>query len=171
MASLPFSSWRWPHLSLRQVVIDKVVVHHTLNTLTVIGIGLAVFMVFTAAMTWVRQYLILHTGNRIDAVLGLQVFEHLFRLPAALLRAPAHGCTCGTTSTASKPGVLREILVGDGQEVKAGQVLLRMDTEVTDADQTTVETDSDCFRRLQLRRIESELAGVPFTARSGDARI
>jgi subfamily B ATP-binding cassette protein HlyB/CyaB len=64
-----------------QVVIDKVVVHHTLNTLTVIGIGLAVFMVFTAAMTWVRQYLILHTGNRIDAVLGLRVFEHLFRLP------------------------------------------------------------------------------------------
>ncbi|MFN0038442.1 MAG: peptidase domain-containing ABC transporter [Burkholderiales bacterium] len=64
-----------------QVVIDKVVVHHTLNTLTVIGIGLAVFMVFTAAMTWVRQYLILHTGNRIDAALGVQVFEHLFRLP------------------------------------------------------------------------------------------
>ncbi|HEX4986738.1 MAG TPA: peptidase domain-containing ABC transporter [Burkholderiales bacterium] len=64
-----------------QVVIDKVVVHHTLNTLAVIGIGLAVFMVFTAAMTWVRQYLILHTGNRIDAVLGLRVFEHLFRLP------------------------------------------------------------------------------------------
>ncbi|HEX7955220.1 MAG TPA: ABC transporter transmembrane domain-containing protein, partial [Burkholderiales bacterium] len=64
-----------------QVVIDKVVVHHTLNTLTVIGIGLAVFMVFSAAMTWVRQYLILHTGNRIDVVLGLQVFEHLFRLP------------------------------------------------------------------------------------------
>ena len=64
-----------------QVVIDKVVVHHTLNTLVVIGIGLAVFMVFSAAMTWVRQYLILHTGNRIDAVLGLQVFDHLFRLP------------------------------------------------------------------------------------------
>ena len=64
-----------------QVVIDKVVVHHTLNTLTVIGMGLAVFMVFSAAMTWVRQYLILHTGNRIDAVLGLKVFEHLLRLP------------------------------------------------------------------------------------------
>jgi subfamily B ATP-binding cassette protein HlyB/CyaB len=64
-----------------QVVIDKVIVHHTLNTLTVIGIGLTVFMVFTAAMTWVRQYLILHTGNRIDAVVSLRVFEHLFRLP------------------------------------------------------------------------------------------
>jgi subfamily B ATP-binding cassette protein HlyB/CyaB len=32
-------------------------------------------------MSWVRQYLVLHTGNRIDAVLGSQVFEHLFRLP------------------------------------------------------------------------------------------
>ncbi|MEX0958668.1 MAG: peptidase domain-containing ABC transporter [Burkholderiales bacterium] len=64
-----------------QVVIDKVIVHHTINTLQVIGIGLAVFLVFTAIMSWVRQYLILHTGNRIDAVLGMRVFEHLFRLP------------------------------------------------------------------------------------------
>ena len=64
-----------------QVVIDKVIVHHTLSTLTVIGIALGVLILFTAAMSWVRQYLMLHTGNRIDAVLGLQVFEHLFKLP------------------------------------------------------------------------------------------
>ncbi len=64
-----------------QVVIDKVIVHHTLNTLAVIGIALAVFLLFTAVMSWVRQYLVLHTGNRIDAVLGSQVFEHLFKLP------------------------------------------------------------------------------------------
>ena len=64
-----------------QVVIDKVIVHHTLNTLIVIGIALFVFMAFTAGMSWVRQYLVLHTGNRIDAVLGAQVFEHLFKLP------------------------------------------------------------------------------------------
>lgn len=64
-----------------QVVIDKVIVHHTLSTLTVIGIALGVFIIFTAVMSWVRQYLVLHTGNRIDAVLGSQVFEHLFKLP------------------------------------------------------------------------------------------
>ncbi len=64
-----------------QVVIDKVIVHHTMNTLIVIGIALLVFMVFTAGMSWVRQYLVLHTGNRIDAVLGAQVFTHLFKLP------------------------------------------------------------------------------------------
>ena len=64
-----------------QVVIDKVVVHQTMNTLVVIGIALAVFILFTAAMTWVRQYLVLHTGNRIDAVLATQVFAHLLHLP------------------------------------------------------------------------------------------
>jgi subfamily B ATP-binding cassette protein HlyB/CyaB len=64
-----------------QVVIDKVVVHHTQSTLWVVGIALAMFMVFTAVMTWMRQYLVLHTGNRVDAVLGQTVFRHLFRLP------------------------------------------------------------------------------------------
>lgn len=64
-----------------QVVIDKVIVHRTLNTLVVIGAALLLFAVFTAVMSWVRQYLLLHTGNRIDAVLGAQVFEHLCRLP------------------------------------------------------------------------------------------
>ena len=64
-----------------QVVIDKVVVHRTQSTLIVIGIGLAVFMVFSALLSWVRQYLVIHTGNRVDAVLGAAVFDHLFKLP------------------------------------------------------------------------------------------
>ncbi len=64
-----------------QVIIDKVIVHRTESTLIVMGIGLAVFMIFSALLTWVRQYLILHTGNRVDAVLGAAVFEHLFKLP------------------------------------------------------------------------------------------
>jgi ATP-binding cassette, subfamily B, bacterial HlyB/CyaB len=64
-----------------QVVIDKVVVHHTMNTLLVVAVAMATFMVFSSIMSWVRQYLILHTGNRIDAVLGSRVFEHLTKLP------------------------------------------------------------------------------------------
>lgn len=64
-----------------QVVIDKVVVHRTESTLIVIGIGLTVFMFFSALLSWVRQYLVLHTGNRVDAVLGSAVFDHLFKLP------------------------------------------------------------------------------------------
>jgi ATP-binding cassette, subfamily B, bacterial HlyB/CyaB len=64
-----------------QTIIDKVVVHRTESTLIALAVGMAVFVVFTAALTWVRQYLVLHTGNRVDAVLGSQVFEHLFKLP------------------------------------------------------------------------------------------
>ncbi len=64
-----------------QVVIDKVVVHQTQNTLWVVGIALIMFMLFSAVMSWMRQYLVLHTGNRVDAVLGQTVFRHLLRLP------------------------------------------------------------------------------------------
>jgi ATP-binding cassette, subfamily B, bacterial HlyB/CyaB len=64
-----------------QIVIDKVVVHHTTSTLIVIGIVLFIFLVFSNVMGWVRQYLVLHTGNRIDATLGHKVFSHLLDLP------------------------------------------------------------------------------------------
>jgi subfamily B ATP-binding cassette protein HlyB/CyaB len=64
-----------------QVIIDKVVVHHTVNTLVVIALALFASMLFGAALSWIRQYLVLHTGNRVDVVLGTRVFDHLFKLP------------------------------------------------------------------------------------------
>lgn len=64
-----------------QVVIDKVVVHQTRSTLVAVAVGLAVAIVFSAVFTWVRQYLVLHTGNRVDAVLGSRVFDQVLRLP------------------------------------------------------------------------------------------
>lgn len=64
-----------------QAIIDKVIVHRTTSTLIVITAALAVFMLFSSAMTWIRQYLVIHTGNRIDAVLGAEVFSHLLRVP------------------------------------------------------------------------------------------
>ncbi len=64
-----------------QAIIDKVVVNRTESTLVALGIGMGVFMVFSALLTWFRQFAVLHTGNRVDAVLGAAVFQHLFRLP------------------------------------------------------------------------------------------
>jgi len=64
-----------------QAIIDKVIVHRTESTLMVIAFGMAVFMVFSTLLTWIRQYLVLHTGNRVDAVLAADVFSHLFKLP------------------------------------------------------------------------------------------
>ncbi len=66
---------------LTQVIIDKVVVHQTRSTLVVVGVALFLFMIFSSVMTWLRQYLVLHTGNRVDAVLGSKVFRHLLHLP------------------------------------------------------------------------------------------
>ena len=63
-----------------QVIIDKVVVHQTTSTLVVVAVGLVMFMLFSAGMSWLRQYMVLHTGNRVDAVLGSLVFRHLLRL-------------------------------------------------------------------------------------------
>jgi len=82
-----------------QVIIDKVVVHQTQSTLLAIAAGLAMFLIFNAFLNWLRQYFILHTGNRIDAVLGSQVFRHLLRLhlryfeqrPTGTLIARLHG--------------------------------------------------------------------------------
>ena len=64
-----------------QTIIDKVIVNRTQSTLIVVLIGMGVFVVFTSILSWLRQYLVLHTGNRVDAVLGAAVFERLFKLP------------------------------------------------------------------------------------------
>ena len=70
-----------------QVVIDKVVVHQTQSTLIAIAAGLGIFLVFNAAMSWMRQYLVLHTGNRVDAVLATPGVRPSLPPAAAVLRA------------------------------------------------------------------------------------
>lgn len=74
-----------------QTIIDKVVVHRTQSTLIVIVLGMVVFTIFSASLGWLRQYLVLHTGNRVDAVLGATVFEHLFKLPPSYFQHRATG--------------------------------------------------------------------------------
>ena len=76
-----------------QVIIDKVVVHHTQSTLIAVAVALGVFLVFNALLTGMRQYLIIHTGNRVDAVLATAVFSHLFRLPLPYFETRPTGVT------------------------------------------------------------------------------
>ena len=97
-----------------QVVIDKVVVHHAQSTLMVIVAALGAFLLFNAALGYARQYLLLHTGNRIDAVLGMRVFEHLLRLPPRYFEQRPTG-----TLVARLHGVetIREFLTGAAASV------------------------------------------------------
>ena len=92
-----------------QVIIDKVIAHHSESTLIVLGVALVVFMVFTSGMSWLRQYLVLHTGSRIDAVLGEKVLTHLLHLPLPYFEARPTG-----TLVARLHGVeqLREFISG-----------------------------------------------------------
>lgn len=64
-------------------------------------------------------------------------------------------------------GIVQEILVREGESVKAGQVLMRMDAKVAEADATTIGNDL-AIRSLQLRRIDAELAGKPLARKSND---
>jgi HlyD family secretion protein len=59
----------------------------------------------------------------------------------------------------AEAGIVREILVREGELVREGQVLVRMDTKLSDADVRTIESELE-RKRLQLRRIDAELAGA-----------
>ncbi|MFR1446012.1 ABC transporter transmembrane domain-containing protein, partial [Acinetobacter baumannii] len=52
-----------------QVVIDKVLVNHTLSTLDVLVVGLIGIAVFETALAILRTYLFSHVTNRIDVEL------------------------------------------------------------------------------------------------------
>lgn len=58
-------------------------------------------------------------------------------------------------------GILREILVAEGDTVAAGQVVARMDRRVAETDLAAL-ADELARRRLQVRRIDAELGGALF---------
>jgi subfamily B ATP-binding cassette protein HlyB/CyaB len=74
-----------------QIIIDKVIVHETTSTLAVIATALVLLLGFSSALAWIRQYLVSHTGNRVDAVLGMAIFTHLFALPPRYFQHRATG--------------------------------------------------------------------------------
>jgi HlyD family secretion protein len=59
-------------------------------------------------------------------------------------------------------GIVKEILVHEGEYVTGGQVLLRLDAQDSRADSAKLRSDL-ALRSLQLRRIDAELTGRPLT--------
>lgn len=64
-----------------QVTIDKVLVHNSLTTLDMLIIGMIIVSIFEVLLTGVRTYVLGHTTNRVDAVLGSSLYQHLMHLP------------------------------------------------------------------------------------------
>lgn len=64
-----------------QLVIDKVLVHQSLSTLWVLGVGVTVALVFDAIFGFLRQIITLSASNKIDMRLTRRTFAHLLSLP------------------------------------------------------------------------------------------
>lgn len=64
-----------------QVILDKVIVHRSMSTLDVLGIAFIAVAIFEFLLNLTRNYIFIHTANKIDAKLGAKLFKHLFHLP------------------------------------------------------------------------------------------
>jgi hemolysin D len=64
-------------------------------------------------------------------------------------------------------GRVSEILIREGDTVKAGQVLMRLDPSVAQTDLGMLTSDSKA-KQLALRRIDAELSGSPLLSRADD---
>lgn len=67
----------------------------------------------------------------------------------------------------AEAGIVKEIMVREGETVQAGQVLMRMDALITEADASALAAES-ARKRMALRRIDAELYGAPFRTAAGD---
>ena len=64
-------------------------------------------------------------------------------------------------------GLISEILVSEGQHVEAGQVLMRLDTTMSDADGKAITADY-FIKQIARRRIDAELADIEFKRADSD---
>ncbi len=64
-----------------QVILDKVLVHHSMTTLDVLAVAFIAVMIFEFLLNLARKYIFIHTTSKIDAKLGAKLFKHLFSLP------------------------------------------------------------------------------------------
>ncbi len=66
---------------MTQVVVDKVISHNSISTLTALAIGIGIVYIFELMISLAKNHLFAHTTNRIDVILNYRLFKHLFSLP------------------------------------------------------------------------------------------
>lgn len=64
-----------------QIIIDKVLAHGAVTTLQVIAVVFLAVIIFDTILNLLRNYLLYHTANKIDAGLGSKVYRHLLSIP------------------------------------------------------------------------------------------
>lgn len=94
---------------ITQVIIDKVLVQRSIETLDVLGFFMLAVALFEALLTALRTYLFVDTTNRIDLSLGSEVIDHLVRLPLTYFDNRRVGELAGRMNELEK---IRQFLTG-----------------------------------------------------------
>jgi hemolysin D len=68
----------------------------------------------------------------------------------------------------AEQGIVKEILVREGDKVREGQVLIRMDAALAQADVRALQSDFQT-KRVALRRIDAQLGGKPLARAKDDS--
>ncbi|MBX7197901.1 MAG: peptidase domain-containing ABC transporter [Rhodospirillaceae bacterium] len=74
-----------------QIIIDKVIPHHSYQTLTAIVVAFFITLFFDSIFQFTRQYLMLFATNKIDARLASRTFAHVLRLPLSFFETTTAG--------------------------------------------------------------------------------
>ena len=64
-----------------QIIVDKVLVNYSFNTLNVLGIAVVLAVLFNGFLEYVRSYFLLFATNKIDISTATKTFRHLMKLP------------------------------------------------------------------------------------------
>ncbi|WP_419897174.1 peptidase domain-containing ABC transporter [Roseomonas sp. USHLN139] len=94
---------------LFQVLIDKVITHHSYQTLTVVVAVFVLLTVFDGIFSYARQRLMLLASNKIDARLSSRTFRHLLGLPLHFFESNSAGVLARHLQQTEK---LRHFLTG-----------------------------------------------------------
>lgn len=96
---------------ITQVIIDKVIGNNGLSTLMVIGCSMVVFFFMQSLLTGLKTYILNHTTNKLDAILGTRLFRHLISLPLPYHESRRVGETLMRVAALNQ---IREFFTGTG---------------------------------------------------------
>lgn len=66
-----------------QIVIDKVLVHQTISTLTVLSVGVLIVIGFEVFISWAKGIMTVHASSKMDLRVARRIFAHLLSLPVS----------------------------------------------------------------------------------------
>ncbi len=96
---------------ITQVIIDKVISNDGRSTLMVIGCSMLIFFFMQALLSGLKTYILNHTTNKLDAILGSRLFRHLISLPLPYYENRRVGDTLMRVGALNQ---IREFLTGQG---------------------------------------------------------